>query len=258
MSAGAPVPAPVMERFLTLLSPEARVVTPYGATEALPVTTLSSAEILAETRHAADAGAGVCVGRPVPSVRVAIVPCHDDPIPAWSEDLRLPPGEVGEIAVRGPQVTRAYFGREQATRLAKIPDPAGGLWHRMGDLGYLDADGRLWFCGRKVHRVETGGERLLSIPCEAVFLRHPAVRRAALVAVRRDEAVEPAICVELEPGAVDRTRLAVELRALAEGAPHTRTIRRFLVHPGFPVDVRHNAKIDRLALSRWATKQVGA
>jgi acyl-CoA synthetase (AMP-forming)/AMP-acid ligase II len=259
MSAGAPVPAPMMERFLPLLADDAVVVTPYGATECLPVATLSSREILAETRQAADAGRGVCVGRPVPSVEVAIVSCHDDPIPAWREELRLPVGEVGEIAVKGPQVTRAYFGRDQATLLAKIPDPAGGLWHRMGDLGYLDEQGRLWFCGRKAHRVETGSERLLTIPCEAVFNRHPRVRRSALVAVVRGENVEPGVCVELEAGGaeVDLRALVAELEALAQGAPHTRSIRRFFVHPGFPVDVRHNAKIDRLALSRWASQQAG-
>jgi acyl-coenzyme A synthetase/AMP-(fatty) acid ligase len=129
----------------------------------------------------------------------------------------------------------------------------------MGDLGYLDEQGRLWFCGRKAHRVETGTERLLSIPCEAVFNQHPLVRRSALVSVRRGEAVEPGICVELEPGATDtgRQTLVHELEVLAQGAPHTRSIRRFFVHPGFPVDVRHNAKIDRLALSRWASQQVG-
>ncbi|MFH1467116.1 MAG: fatty acid CoA ligase family protein [Pseudomonadota bacterium] len=255
MSAGAPVPAPMMERFLPLLAEDAVVVTPYGATECLPVATLSSREILAETRHAADEGRGVCVGRPVPSVEVAILPCHDDPIPAWSEQLRLPAGEVGEITVKGPQVTRAYFGRDQATAAAKIRDPDGGIWHRMGDLGYLDEQGRLWFCGRKAHRVETGTERLLTIPCEAVFNQHPLVRRSALVAVRRGEAVEPGICVELEPGAAAGDALVGELEALGAAAPHTRSIQRFFVHPGFPVDVRHNAKIDRLALGRWASQQ---
>jgi acyl-CoA synthetase (AMP-forming)/AMP-acid ligase II len=217
------------------------------------VATLSSAEILGGTRAEAERGRGICVGRPVPSIELAIVSVSDEPIAAWDEGLRVPQGDVGEIAVKGPQVTRGYFGRAEATALAKVPDPRGGFWHRMGDLGWLDAQGRLWFCGRKVHRVEAGGERFLSIPCEAVFNRHPAVRRSALVAMRLPGRVEPAICVELEGAAPPR--LLDELRELALGAPHTRAIASFLVHPRFPVDVRHNAKIDRLALGRWASRK---
>jgi len=259
MSAGAPVKAPVMERFLGMLGQDAVVVTPYGATESLPVATLSSREVLGETRHAADEGRGVCVGEPVPSIRVAILPIHDEPIASFDADAVLPTGEVGEICVKGPQVTRAYFGRERATALAKIQDPAGGFWHRMGDLGYLDDQGRLWFCGRKAHRVELDGERWLSVPCEAVFDRHPQVYRSALVRIGEGDAARPGICVELEPGAEPSPATLVdELLALGAGHPHTAAIRDVLVHKGFPVDIRHNAKVDRLALSRWATKQLGA
>ncbi len=254
MSAGAPVKAPVMERFLGMLGQDAVLVTPYGATESLPVATLSSREVLGETRHAADEGRGVCVGQPVPSIELAILPIHDDPIEAFDPQAVLPAGEIGEICVKGPQVTRAYFGRDEATRLAKIQDPRGGFWHRMGDLGYLDAQGRLWFCGRKAHRVEAGGERWLSVPCEAVFDRHPAVYRSALVRIGEGAAARPGLCVELEPGAsIDRVALVEELRALGAEHEHTRGIQDFLIHPGFPVDIRHNAKVDRLALSRWAT-----
>ena len=259
MSAGAPVLAPVMERFLGMLSQDAVIVTPYGATESLPVATLSSREVLGETRHAADAGGGVCVGQPVPSIQVCILPIHDDPIDVFEHDEVLGVGEVGEICVKGPQVTRGYFGRDAATVLAKIQDPAGGFWHRMGDLGYLDAQGRLWFCGRKAHRVEAGGERWLSIPCESVFSRHPAVKRTALVGVSRGGAVEPGLCVELEQGTVvEESALMAELRALGAEHDHTAAIQHFLLHPGFPVDIRHNAKVDRLALSRWATKRAGS
>jgi acyl-CoA synthetase (AMP-forming)/AMP-acid ligase II len=258
MSAGAPVKASVMERFLGMLGQDAVVVTPYGATESLPVATLSSREVLGETRHAADRGAGVCVGTPVPSIDVAILPIHDEPITCYDPAAALPAGDVGEICVKGPQVTRAYYGRPQATALAKIPDPAGGFWHRMGDLGYLDDRGRLWFCGRKAHRVETADGRWLSVPCEAVFDQHPAVRRSALVGIGTDEALRPGVCVELEPGAdIARAALVGELKALGGEHEHTADIGDFLVHPGFPVDIRHNAKVDRLALSRWATAQLG-
>jgi len=257
ISAGAPVPAKELERFCRLLAPEAQVFTPYGATECLPVSSIGSDEILSETRHQTDLGRGVCVGRPVPGLIVRIIRISDDPIPAWDEALEVEPGEIGEIAVKGPHVTRTYFNRPEATALAKITEGSGGeVYHRMGDLGYLDAQGRIWFCGRKSHRVVTRQGTLFTIPCEAIFNTHPSVFRSALVGVKRGNETEPVICVELEPEARGSgERLTAELRDLAARYPHTRPIQRFLVHPGFPVDIRHNAKIFREKLATWASRQ---
>ena len=168
----------------------------------------------------------------------------------------MPAGEVGEIAVRGPSVTREYYGRPRATELAKISDPAtGSIFHRMGDLGYLDDRGRVWFCGRKSQRVVTEHETLFTIPCEAVFNNHPLVARTALVGV----GTPPVICVELKEGCrrSDWPRVESELRELAAGAAHTRGIGTFLRYPRpFPVDVRHNSKIFREKLAAWAAKRV--
>jgi len=124
----------------------------------------------------------------------------------------------------------------------------------MGDVGHLDAQGRIWFCGRKTHRVVTRQGTLFTIPCEAVFNTHPAVFRTALVGVRRGDAVEPVLCVELEPEhrQINPQTLRSELAALAAKFPHTRAITTFLLHPAFPVDIRHNAKIFREKLAVWA------
>src|SRR5262249_34092040 len=153
VSAGAPVPAAVIERFTTMLSLDVQVFTPYGATEALPVASIGSDVILNETRHLTDQGKGVCVGFPVPGMDVRIIPISDDPIATFGESTTLPPGEIGEIIVSGPVVTAEYFGWPKATELAKMRDATGRLWHRMGDVGYFDEQGRLWYCGRKSHRV---------------------------------------------------------------------------------------------------------
>ena len=259
LSAGAPVPAATLERFSKLLSGGACIHTPYGATEALPVASIDSAEVLVETRHQSARGAGTCVGRPVGRMIVRVIPISDAPIAAWAESLALPPGRIGEIAVKGPVVTQEYFGLGEATRLAKIPDPAGGFYHRMGDLGYLDEQGRLWFCGRKSHRVQTASETMYTIPCEGVFNAHPAVFRAALVGVPDANGTgaerRPVLCVELEDKRMRRAareRLAGELREIAGKHAHTRAIEQVLFHPGFPVDIRHNSKIFREKLSVWA------
>jgi acyl-CoA synthetase (AMP-forming)/AMP-acid ligase II len=260
ISAGAPVPAPVIQRFTELLSAGVQVHTPYGATEALPVSTIGSDEILCETAAATTLGKGVCVGRPVDGMSVRIVRIDDGPIPIWSDDLLLPQSEIGEIVVQGPVVTRSYFNRPEATMLHKIDDPArGSFWHRMGDVGYFDDKGRLWFCGRKSQRVVTANGTLFTIPCEGVFNAHPGVVRSALVGARIGRTVVPVICVErfLVVGRnPDASLLVRELIARAEAHEHTRTIRHFLIHLGFPVDIRHNAKIFREKLAEWASRQL--
>ena len=254
ISAGAPVPASVLKRFAALLPDDAEIFTPYGATEALPVCSIGSREILAETGAMTGEGHGVCVGRPVPSISVTIIPITDSPIAAWSDDLALPPLEVGEIAVRGPQVSRAYLNRPAATAMAKIPDSDGDIWHRMGDVGYRDKSGRVWFCGRKSHRVVTSGETMYTIPVEGVFNTHPAVFRTALVGVGMPGSQQPVLCVELEKktGKPEQEQIRTELLELGSRYPHTRNIRTILFHPAFPVDIRHNAKIFREKLALWA------
>ncbi len=258
VSAGAPVAASVMARFLEMLPEGAEVLTPYGATECLPVSCISSREVLAETAIRTAAGAGICVGSPVPSMDVRILAIDDRRIESWDPALELPCGEIGEITVRGPQTTTAYYNRPDATALAKIRDPDGSLWHRMGDVGYLDARGRLWYCGRKADRVRTASGTLYSIPCEAIFDSHPKVRRSALVGVpgTGGESI-PVLCVELASNVRRRSRAEIEVELLALAARHdtTRAIERILYHRRFPVDIRHNAKIDRPELARWAARR---
>ncbi len=259
ISAGAPVPAHVLRRMRAMLSSDALVVTPYGATECLPVASIESREVLSETAQATARGAGVCVGRPVPEAEVSIIAIEDGPIARFSDARQLARGEIGEIAVRGPMATRRYFDAEEQTALAKIVDdaPASGFRHRMGDLGYLDDAGRLWFCGRKSQRVRAGHATFFTISCEGVFNAHPDVLRSALVGVRRNGGVTPVICIELERGVRERKELVNELRELAQAHDHTRVITTFLVHPGFPVDIRHNAKIRREELAQWAERKQG-
>jgi acyl-CoA synthetase (AMP-forming)/AMP-acid ligase II len=278
ISAGAPVPAAVIERITAMINPDVEVFTPYGATECLPVSSIGSREILGETRLMTDTGAGVCVGRPVPEIEAAIIPITDEPIAVWDDSLRLPPNQIGEITVAGPFVTQRYHARPVQTALAKIAGPAptvsrieGALiqpddgdvprqvtWHRMGDVGYLDDRGRLWFCGRKTHRVTTAAGTLFTIPVEAVFNTHPAIYRTALVGVGPAGKQTPVLCVELEPESrgIDQVKLTRELLELGAQREHTKGVRTILYHPAFPVDVRHNAKIFREKLAAWAAHRV--
>lgn len=258
LMAGAPIPVWMHEAFQEIFAGQAELHTPYGATESLPVATIASHEVLRDTAARTREGAGTCVGHPAPGITIRIIRITDAPIDAWDEDaLCLPQGETGEICVKGPQVTPAYKDEPEHTRAAKIIEPDGSIWHRIGDLGYIDDQGRLWFCGRKSHRViRKDGSLLFPDPCEGVFNEHPAVYRTALVGVDG----EPVLVVELEPDArasADQQRLTTELLALGARVPATASIRRVLFHDGFPVDVRHNAKIHRPQLAEWAKQRLG-
>lgn len=245
LCAGAAVPATLWQSSRVFL-PHGRLHSPYGATEALPVASVSADEI------APDSVRGACVGRPVREMEVKIIAISDDPIATLVESRLLRPGEVGEIVVRGPVVTETYDLRPDATRLAKIHG-ASGTWHRMGDCGYFDTDGRLWFCGRKVERVETATGTLHTEPCEQVFRPHPRVARCALIGLGPRGKQRPALVVETRVrNAADAQTFAQELRALGCRHDHTAAITTFFFREKFPVDVRHNAKIHRLTLAKWA------
>ena len=256
--AGAPVRWQLVEHVKQFLSPEADVHTPYGATEALPVASISGEEVLRDCLEAIKAGAGTCVGRPLPGRAVKIIRISDDPISEWSEDLLTPDGERGEIVVSGEVVTRSYCDLPRATHLAKIEDH-GRVWHRMGDLGYFDEQGRLWFCGRKSQRVTTAQGTMFTEPCEAVFNLHPSIARSALVGIGRRSAQTPVMVIEFRDHMPSRRETkAAEADLISWARPHEPIceIQHVLFRTSLPVDVRHNAKINREALAAWAETQL--
>lgn len=257
-SAGAPVSPEILRRMTRLLTgPDAEMFTPYGATEALPVCSIGAREVLARTAERTREGAGTCVGKLFPNVQLKIIEIADGALDSFKQARELPAGQIGEIVVRGPMVTREYFRQPEATARAKIPD-GDGFWHRMGDVGYLDADGNLWFCGRKAHMVETPLGRLYTDCIEPIFNTHPRVFRTALVGIGKRPSQTPAIVIETETWYRPNGReiggiLIPELREIARPFPAAAAIERFLVYPGaLPVDVRHNIKINREELSVWA------
>jgi acyl-CoA synthetase (AMP-forming)/AMP-acid ligase II len=255
--AGAPVPTRLVEGWRELL-PRGDLHTPYGATEALPVTSISGSEILAR-RGRAERGEGSCVGRPVPGVDLRLIAIDDGPIASWSEARGVRAGEPGEICVRGAQVTREYERDAEATALAKIADgPEGsGFWHRMGDVGRFDAEGYLWFQGRKSHRLETPEGLVMPVCLENAFDRHPRVRRSALVGPGPRGAEHPVLVVEPDgPLPRGRARRALADEILRAAPPGSLSVDRLLFKRALPVDVRHNAKIRRGELKRWAERRL--
>lgn len=248
---GAPIPFDFLEAWREI-APYARIHTPYGATEALPVTDIEAEELLTTKTARNHQGAGLCVGRPLDLNEVRVVsPDGADPEDRSVE--ALPTEKVGEIAVRGPVVTESYYRKPEATAVSKVRTPEG-VWHLMGDLGYFDQGGRLWLVGRKSHTVPAllpGGEPLYPLPGEALVLPHPEVERVALV----DGRERPVLIVEKKASSRSREAvLARECLALLHQVDCYAGVEQVLFHPALPVDPRHNAKIHREELSVWAKR----
>src|SRR5436190_15545673 len=261
------------------IHPAGDVHTPYGATEALPVASISATEVLAETAAKSAVGAGTCVGRHFPGIEWKVIRITDEPIAIIADAEELSPGEIGELIVRGSVVTTEYVTRIDCNPLHKIRD-GDTFWHRMGDVGYLEVVGtlrvpsldhgtrsvpttetRFWFCGRKSHRVITARGTLFTIPCEAIFNQHPWIYRSALVGVGPRAQKRPVVFVEPWPEHRLKTHklwteLTAELRQLALQHSHTAEIQDFLLLDALPVDIRHNAKIFREKLVVLAEKRL--
>lgn len=262
LSAGAPVPVHVLQRMTNAFEhPDAAMHTPYGATESLPVASISNIEVLNETALRSSQGAGTCVGKPFPHVSIRVIEITPSAINHIDDAVTLPSGEIGEILVQAPSTTRQYFELPDATAMAKVAGVDGSFWHRMGDLGWLDDRGRLWFCGRKTHIVETANGRMFTIPCEAIFNNHPRVFRSALVGIGDKPHQEPVLIAEPEAGEFPESVAAEEsfrkeLFELAASNELTTSIQTILFHPSLPVDIRHNVKIFREKLRPWAADQL--
>ncbi len=260
-AAGAPIAYKQVLEPITSVMPNGRVITPYGATEALPVSSIDSEEIRQDTAARTARGAGICVGRPIEQVRVRVIPVSDNAIRSMEDVVELRPNQVGEICVAGENVTLRYFGRPEQTAAAKIVDSQvpGGVWHRMGDVGYLDDQGRLWYCGRKKHRVVCSDQTYFAQQPEGVADAVPGVFRSAFVGVRKDGCIVPVLVVEPEekpPRSWNILAQSLQDELSAQGFPVQQE--HILLHLApFPVDPRHNAKIHREQLADWTSEQLG-
>ncbi len=256
--AGAPI-EPELIAQMQRVAPEAEIHTPYGATEALPVATITGAAIQA-LRAQAHSGAGVCVGTVAPGIELVIARRSVEPLHSEADLQLLPAGTVGEVLVRGPQVTRHYTGLPTATARAKVAG-ANGTWHRMGDLGWIDEQQRLWFVGRSAHALETSMGVIPNVPMQLCAQQHPAVRRAAYVGVGPVGAEVPVLVLQPSDHCTDARHSGLEVLELVKQSGQAARSpwvvpQQVLWKSTFPLDVRHNAKIRNEDLKEWAIRRV--
>ena len=254
LSAGAPVPASLLAEVQRLL-PRASLHTPYGMTEALPVTDISLEQICAAEADAAagtvaGAGNGVCVGRPVHGARVAVIPLGADGSAPGNRPV-TEPGLTGEILVSAPHVKESY-DRLWLTQRESVRT-AG--WHRTGDVGHFDAAGRLWVEGRLAHVVTAPGGVVTPVGAEQAIERLDDVGLAAVVGVGPAGTQAVVAVVETVPPVRRAGPAAPNLAGRVRDAARQAgiSVSAVLTVPSQPTDIRHNAKIDRARLSRWAS-----
>ena len=255
MSAGAPVPADLLVAVGRVL-PAASLHTPYGMTEALPVTDVSLEQILE-----AGPGNGVCVGRPLPGVDVAVAGFEGHGTEPGADSTSSPsstPGVTGEICVRAAHVKDRYdalwMTQRSSTRYAG--------WHRTGDVGHLDSEGRLWVEGRAAHLVSTADSLLTPVGIEQRVEALDTVRAAAVVGVGPSGAqVVVVVLVSDAPTRWPLRRrrslaLTPAARDLAEGVRRAAgvPVAAVLSAARLPLDIRHASKIDRLEVARQASR----
>ncbi|MDR6414036.1 alpha/beta fold hydrolase [Pseudarthrobacter sulfonivorans] len=254
LSAGAPVPEPLLAELQRLL-PRASLHTPYGMTEALPVTDISLEEIRvaqadAGAGTAAGAGNGVCVGLPVHGARVAVIPLAADGSAPGNNPV-TDTGVTGEILVSAPHVKDAYdrlwLMQRESVRTAG--------WHRTGDVGHFDAAGRLWVEGRLAHIVTAPGSVVTPVGAEQAIERLDDVGLAAVVGIGPAGTQAVVAVVETVPRARRAGPAAPQLAGRVREAARQAgvSVSAVLAVPAQPTDIRHNAKIDRTRLARWAS-----
>ena len=252
---GAPVQTKMHHLYKNIM-PNGETYTPYGATECLPMSSISGSEIRNQTANKTKEGSGTCLGKALSGTQIKIIEENANYKDLSRTLVEKKPFEIGEIAVCAAQMSSRYFLNAKANQESKIKNREdGSLWHRMGDMGYKDDDDRLWFCGRKAHHFIIKNKKFFSIPYEMVFNEHPDIKRCALIKITCISSKDEKASLVIERidqktflGREKKLTFRKELETLAAKFCHEEQVKDFYLYNNFPVDTRHNIKIDRLKL----------
>ena len=203
-----------------------------------------------ETEQETQSGKGVCIGKSVPGIELQIHSPNDQP-----NCSPLPEETAGEIWVTGPSVSLEYLFDELSNLQHKFTDETGRIWHKTGDIGLRDSNSRIWFRGRASQRIQTATGILDTVAIERIFEVHPLVYRTALVGLGTKGQQIPVLCVEPNSDFNDEKKTLIsDLQAMSQKNPLTDSITHIIITGPFPVDIRHNAKIQREKLALIAGK----
>lgn len=235
---GAPVLPPLAKRLAERVAGEAHVI--YGSTEAEPISGIEMNALLAARDVDGRGRRGICVGHPVPQTTVRIIRAEDGVLEVPADGigaLEVAPGETGEIVVSGDHVLRGYLNDPAAERAAKLRD-GERVWHRTGDGGRFDGEGRLWLMGRVRERVRRADAVWWGLPAETAALTHELVRHAAYLGVGEPGSQRAVLVVETERPLDEATRATIIVRVAPHPVDELRRVERI------PRDPRHASKTD--------------
>ena len=235
----------------------------YGSSEAEPLASLEGRPEIDRAEGAMREGGGLCLGHPRPGLDMELRALPLGLHTAGMDEAALavatlPPGHVGELIVRGRHVSRRYFGDPRAEADQKIRTTGGHVWHRLGDLGYLDEDGRIYVVGRVNDTVQRRGRSLYPLVVEPLIEQLPFVRRCGLVGHPRKGMNRSILAYEAEGRpARRRQRREREDTIRAECERIDVIIDQVVVVGEIPVDRRHNGKVERDELAAMCRRELG-
>ena len=221
---GAPV-FPKLAKLLQEKFTNCDVEIVYGSTEAEPISSISTKELLNFKGNVKD---GLYVGKPIDDINIKIIKSSDKPIENF-KNMWLGEGEIGEICVEGKHVLKEYYNSDEAQKFAKI-HYNGQIWHRTGDAGYFDNNGNLFLMGRVKNRFEHNGKEIYVFPIENALLEIEGVEIGTVLKVKNE-------IVLISETKISKLKFEQELKN-----------RNFefdrLIITEIPRDPRHNSKID--------------
>ena len=247
VTGGAPISRDEL-RVMQKVAPHAEILVLYGSTEVEPIAHISAKELLELPTRAASnlewVDTGVNVGHIDSGLQTKFLKIEKIPVSSdkdW-EPSEAPTGEVGELAVCGEHVCRGYFRDVEATRRAKIIDAHGNVWHRTGDLGYLDETGNLWLVGRVHNVILHASGYQYPVRAEMVLRKLPFVEKAAFLGMPQDGDYEACWCVlQVKSDAPNKETCQSEARRIL--SKNEIVYDRIVFVPEIPMDARHHSKV---------------
>ena len=243
--------APISNETIALMKkavPNAQIWVLYGSTEVEPIAHIEANDIL-NPKHSG--GEGVCVGHFAEGLETKFIKIRKDNLSLQNDDwskLEVPAGEVGELLVAGLHVCKSYFNDPEAVERAKVIESNGKVWHRTGDLTYLDKTGNLWLVGRVHNAIARGDRMLFPVKVEMMMKKIDGVKQSAFLGVPDKELGEKAYALfQLDEGARSRkneilNRIARELKNEKIPFDYLDSV------DSIPMDPRHHSKVEYAVL----------
>ncbi len=257
VTGGAPISRDDVEKYYKI-APQSELWVLYGSTEAEPMAHIEGRDMLKEKRNA-DAEIveeGVNVGHISEDVDYKFIKLVDGPITlgpkGWS-DTEVPVGEVGEFICTGDHVCKEYYNNPDAFLATKIKGPDGRVFHRTGDLGYLDQEKNLWLVGRVNNAIVREGKYYFPVKSEVIMKRLAFTYRCAFFGLP-DDKLGQKTCVAIElPSGTDLATFKfsdakTEVKRIF--AKNKTPLDEVYFVKSVPMDPRHHSKVEYAVLKK--------